>query len=537
MPLNHDTPKESYVDFSSFSFDPRVMAGVTRAGYETPTPIQAQAIPPVLQGRDLLGLAQTGTGKTAAFVLPILQRLLGGERAVPRALILSPTRELAEQTHQSILKLAEDTGFRSMTVYGGVTAKSQVKILRTELPEIVVACPGRLLDLMGQGFFDFSKIGILVLDEADQMFDMGFLPSIRKVIAALPSKRQTLLFSATMPQEIRALAREFQRDPVKVEIGAIRPAQTVTHFVYQVAQNDKLEMLKLLLPGTEAEQTLIFTRTKYRAKKLAQQLANHGHAATSLQGNLSQGQREKAMDSFRSGKARVMVATDIAARGIDISKISHVINFDIPDTVEAYTHRIGRTGRMHREGTALTFVTPEDGTMLRSIEKVLGSPIERRKVEGFVPGMVTGAGAAGGASGSGAAAPLPFDARPPLPPRRPRNPQVDRAPRQAAANTGHARHVTANTERARQAAPRQVSPRNEATRGEAGRRSEPRRESARADLPRKDSGRRSEARSDFGRGYDIGSVTGRTESGSFASRNRPMNAARSEAQSSSKYRS
>lgn len=528
------------MDFSSFSFDPRIMAGVTRAGYATPTPIQAQAIPPVLQGRDLLGLAQTGTGKTAAFVLPILQRLLGGERAVQRALILSPTRELAEQTHQAILKLADDTGFRSMTVYGGVTAKSQVKTLRTQFPEIVVACPGRLLDLMGQGFFDFSGIEILVLDEADQMFDMGFLPSIRKVIAALPAKRQTLLFSATMPQEIRALAREFQRDPVKVEIGAIRPAQTVSHFVYTVAQNDKLEMLKMLLPGTEADQTLIFTRTKYRAKKLAQQLSNHGHAATSLQGNLSQGQREKAMDSFRSGKARVMVATDIAARGIDISKISHVINFDIPDTVEAYTHRIGRTGRMHREGTALTFVTPEDSAMLRSIEKVLGSPIERRKVEGFVPGMVTGA--AGGASGTGgaAAAPVPFDARPPLPPRKPRNPQVDRA-----ASPNHARPHAARAEAGRGNAQRDAG-RNGLQRDfgrvagqrEAGRGSF-QREAGRV-AGQRDAGRGSsqrEAGAGAARSFDIGSVTGRMDSGSFASRNRATNSFRSDPHSSVKNRS
>ncbi|MFZ2912775.1 MAG: DEAD/DEAH box helicase [Rectinemataceae bacterium] len=371
--------------FSSFSFDPRVTAGIDAAGYETPTPVQAQAIPAILEGRDLLGLAQTGTGKTAAFVLPILQRLLGGDRCRPRVLIVSPTRELAEQTHNSIEKLAAETGFRSMTMYGGVTTKSQVKILRTRLPEIIVACPGRLLDLMGQGFVDLKAIEMFVLDEADQMFDMGFLPSIRKIAAALPPKRQTMLFSATMPSEIRALAREFQRDPVRVEISITKPLETVSHFVYPVAQGDKYEMLRLLLPQTEGGQALIFTRTKHRAKKLALQLSNGGHNATSLQGNLSQGQREKAMESFRSGRVKVMVATDIAARGIDISLISHVINFDIPDTAEAYTHRIGRTGRMLRKGTALTFVTPEDGAMLKTIEKAIGSPIARRSIEGFTP--------------------------------------------------------------------------------------------------------------------------------------------------------
>ena len=365
------------MNFSSFSFDPRIEANIAALGYETPTPIQIKTIPPILEGRDVLGLAQTGTGKTAAFALPILQRLIGGNRCVRRVLIISPTRELAEQTHQAIEKLGKDTGFRSMSIFGGVTAKSQIKTLKSVMPEIIVACPGRLLDLMGQKVIDLRTIEMLVLDEADQMFDMGFLPSIKKIIGAIPTAHQTMLFSATLPPEIRGLARQFQRDPIRVEIGDSKPVETVSHYIHPVGQNDKYEMLRTVLAGIGGGQALIFTRTKHRAKKLALQLTTAGYGATSLQGNLSQGQREKAMSSFRSGRAKIMVATDIAARGIDISQISHVINFDIPDTPEAYTHRIGRTGRMLHKGIALTFVTPEDKQVLRAIERFIGSPIER----------------------------------------------------------------------------------------------------------------------------------------------------------------
>lgn len=386
------------MNFSSFSFDDRINAGITAAGYQTPTPIQEQAIPPILLGRDLLGIAQTGTGKTAAFVLPILQRLLGGERCTQRALILSPTRELAEQTYKAIENLGHATGLKSMTVFGGVSLKSQIKTLKNLLPEIIVACPGRLLDLMGQGVIRLNSIEVLVLDEADQMLDMGFIPSVKKIVAAIPKSHQTLLFSATLPSEIRSLAREFQRDPARVEIGGSKPVETVSHFVYQVGQADKYEALKILLEQKIEGQALIFTRTKHRAKKLALQLAGAGHSATALQGNLSQAQREKAMASFRSGKSKIMVATDIAARGIDISHISHVINFDVPDTTEAYTHRIGRTGRMMHKGIALTFITPEDAPMLRSIERVIGAPIERRVLDGFVPAQAHA---------------IPFDARTP----------------------------------------------------------------------------------------------------------------------------
>jgi ATP-dependent RNA helicase RhlE len=364
------------VSFDSFSFHPQIKAGIDFAGYTTPTPIQKQTIQPVLDGRDVLGLAQTGTGKTAAFVLPILQRLINGPRGKLRALILSPTRELAEQTHTVIQELGRKVWLHSLTVYGGVSALPQVKGLRAGT-EIVVACPGRLLDLMGQKVVDLSSVEILVIDEADRMFDMGFLPSIRTILAALPKNRQTLLFSATMPPEIRSLALDLLKQPYTVEIGASRPVETIRQAVFTVDQEKKYEILRTLISKSGSGQVLVFTRTKHRAKKLSQQLINSGVKATSLQGNLSQNQRQIAMDGFRSGRVKVMVATDIAARGIDVTNISHVINFDMPDTAEAYTHRIGRTGRMARSGSAFTFATREDLPMIRSIERVLGRPLSR----------------------------------------------------------------------------------------------------------------------------------------------------------------
>jgi len=308
-----------------------------------------------------------------------------GPRGKLRALIISPTRELAEQTHVAITALGRQTGLRSLTVYGGVGAQPQIKGLRAGA-EIVVACPGRLLDLIGQRAVNLSSVEILVLDEADQMFDMGFLPDIRRILAALPASRQTLLFSATMPKEIRSLANEFLRRPFKVELGASRPVETVGHAVYPVEQTKKAELLLAILRQTGSGKVLVFTRTKYRARKLAGKLVKAGFPATSLQGNLSQNQRQRAMDNFRSGRVKVLVATDIAARGIDVSRISHVINYDIPDTAVAYTHRIGRTGRMEKSGTALTLATQADLPMVRTIERLLGRSLERRELAGFETG-------------------------------------------------------------------------------------------------------------------------------------------------------
>lgn len=329
-----------------------------------------------------MGLAQTGTGKTAAFVLPILQQLMKGPRGKLRALILSPTRELAEQTHTAIRQLGNQTGMRSISIYGGVGIKPQINRLRSGV-DIVVACPGRLLDLRNQRAIDLSNIEILVLDEADRMVDMGFLPDVKRIIAAVPKKHQTLLFSATMPVEIRDLAMGMMENPVTVNIDIARPLQTIDHAIYPVGQDKKLDLLIYLLNQKGGEKVLVFTRTKRRATKVALQLGQVGVSSASLQGNMTQGKRQAAMNAFRNGSVKVLVATDIAARGIDVKQISHVINFDVPDTAEAYTHRTGRTGRMENLGTAYSLVTQEDLKMVRSIERMLGTTLERRKVDGL----------------------------------------------------------------------------------------------------------------------------------------------------------
>ena len=367
--------------FDSFHFNSNITAALKPLGYATPTPIQRQAIPKILEGRDVLGLAQTGTGKTAAFVLPILQRLSSGPRGRIRALIVAPTRELAEQIQVSIANMGRQTGLHSITIYGGVSPHHQIIALRKV--DIVVACPGRLLDHMQQRHADLSALEVLVLDEADQMFDMGFLPSIRKILKQIPSKRQTLLFSATMPDDIRHLAHECLRDPVTVSVDHTVALTTVSHALYPVSEHRKTAMLLELLKPTAMESVLIFTRTKHRAKKLDKVLVDAGFAATSLQGNLSQNRRKAALDGFRGGKYNIMVATDIAARGIDVSQISHVINYDIPDTPEAYTHRIGRTGRAAKTGDAFTLITREDESMVHAIERRMGKTLERRQLAGF----------------------------------------------------------------------------------------------------------------------------------------------------------
>jgi ATP-dependent RNA helicase RhlE len=370
------------MNFEQFSLDPRIGAGVKAAGYTTPTPIQHQAIPVVLEGRDILGLAQTGTGKTAAFLLPILQRLTKGPLRRVRVLILAPTRELAEQIHQMSVDLGKNTKVRSVTVYGGVSKARQVEALQRGT-EIVVACPGRLLDLLNDHSIDLSQVEVLVLDEADRMCDMGFLPDIRRILKALPAQRQTLFFSATMPKDIRKLANKILDDPTTVQIGMSAPVETVSHALYPVSHGLKKKLLLAMLERTATGRVLIFTRTKHRARGLARDLAKHSYRVSALQGNMSQNQRQKAIDGFRDSKYDILVATDIAARGIDVSEISHVINFDMPDTVDAYTHRIGRTGRAHRTGEAFTFVEPGEEPMVREIEKVLGAQIERRRLPGF----------------------------------------------------------------------------------------------------------------------------------------------------------
>jgi len=370
------------VNFEQFSFDRRIVARIKAVGYTTPTPIQQQAIPRVLEGRDVMGIAQTGTGKTAAFALPILQRLTKGPLRRVRALIVAPTRELAEQIYQMSLDLGKNTKVRSVSVYGGVSKVSQVSRLRSGV-EIVIACPGRLLDLANDGAIDLSHVEVLVLDEADRMCDMGFLPDIRRILKLLPAQRQTLFFSATMPEDIRKLADDILKDPVTVQVDKIAPAKTVSHALYPVPHSLKKNLLLAMLQQTPTGRVLIFTRTKYRARNLARDLEKRGYRAAALQGNMSQNQRQKAIDGFRNGKYDILAATDVAARGIDVSEISHVINFDIPDTVDAYTHRIGRTGRAHQSGEAFTFAGQADEQMIRDIEKLLGTRIERRRLPNF----------------------------------------------------------------------------------------------------------------------------------------------------------
>jgi ATP-dependent RNA helicase RhlE len=370
------------VNFEAFNFHPGIMAGVRALGYTTPTPIQVKAIPPIMQGRDVIGLAQTGTGKTAAFVLPILQRLLQSPRGRVNALIISPTRELAEQTCEAISELGRQTGLRSIAIYGGVSMQQQIQGLRSG-SEIAVACPGRLLDHIWKGTIDLSHVEVLVIDEADRMFDMGFLPDIRSILKCLTRQRQTLLFSATMPDDIRRLVQDVLHQPVTVQIGRRVPATTVSHALYPVEQQRKTALLIELLRRIETESVLVFTRTKHRTERVMQQLKRAGFRATSLQGDLTQGRRQAAIDGFRDGSVKILVATDIAARGIDVLRISHVINYDMPENTDAYTHRIGRTGRVEKNGDALTFVTSADTAMVRALELILQAKLERRKLKGF----------------------------------------------------------------------------------------------------------------------------------------------------------
>lgn len=372
------------MNFDTFQFNGQIMANIRAQGYTTPTPIQEQTMGHVLQGRDLMGLAQTGTGKTAAYLLPLIQNLMArrnGRKGV-RALVLAPTRELAEQIFEAARDLGRKTGLRFATIYGGVGIQPQLRSLDRGV-DCVIACPGRLLDVMDRGAGDFSRLETLVLDEADHMFDMGFLPDLRRIMNRLPNERQTLMFSATMPHSIRQLAQEALNSPEHVAVKHQAPAETVSHATYPVPQHLKTKMLLKLLREQESGSSLIFTRTKHKAKQLAEQLNRAGHNAASLQGNLSQNKRQATMKAFRSGACTVLVATDIAARGIDVSKVACVYNYDMPDTPETYTHRIGRTGRAERSGQALSLTTRDDVSMLRAVERLLGKPMEKRQLEGF----------------------------------------------------------------------------------------------------------------------------------------------------------
>jgi len=380
-----------------------LLRAVRTAGYIHPTPIQASAIPHVLAGRDVLGSAQTGTGKTAAFALPILQRLNetssraaaaahhtghnGRERGAKlppgatadrvRALVICPTRELAQQIHDSFRTYGRHTRVRQAVIFGGVKQNAQVRALRDGVG-VLVATPGRLLDLINQGLLSLAGVEVLVLDEADRMLDMGFIPDIRRILARLPAQRQTLLFSATMPAPIRKLAEDILHDPVPIAVSPVSSAAAgVAHSVYHVEKPEKPEMLSRLLADTPHTRALVFTRTKHGADKLTKYLVKSGVRAAAIHGNKTQGARTRALAEFRSAKTPVLVATDIAARGLDVDDISHVINYDLTHEPETYVHRIGRTGRAGAQGTAVSFCTREDRDQLRAIERLLGAPLER----------------------------------------------------------------------------------------------------------------------------------------------------------------
>ena len=376
-----DAPAEE-TTFDALGLAPELLDAVRDAGYTRPTPIQAEAIPLVLRGRDLIGLAQTGTGKTAAFTLPILNLLLGGPPRL-RVLVLVPTRELALQVRDSFLKYAEHTPLRIAEVYGGVPIAPQEHALR-EGVDIVIATPGRLIDHLERQNVLFDDLEFLVLDEADRMLDMGFAPQINRIVREIPPYRQTLLFSATMPPEVEALARKYLRKPLVVQIGRrSQAATTVKHAVYPVPRERKSALLADLLRDEQLDSVLVFTRTKGGADRVLRDLTRAGIAAEAMHGDRSQSERTRALERFKGGEVRVLVATDIAQRGLDIAGISHVVNYDVPAQAEDYVHRIGRTGRAAAEGDAITFMAPDEIAMVRLIERVLGQPIPRVSVSGF----------------------------------------------------------------------------------------------------------------------------------------------------------
>jgi ATP-dependent RNA helicase RhlE len=382
--------------FESLGLMPELVRAVAEQGYTQPTPIQAQAIPVVLAGRDLLGAAQTGTGKTAGFTLPLLQRLAGAASASHsparhpvRALIVTPTRELAAQVEESVRAYGKYLPLRSTLVYGGVGMQPQVEALRRGV-DILVATPGRLLDHARQKTVDLRQIGILVLDEADRMLDMGFIHDLRRILALLPAARQNLLFSATFPEEIRRLAAAFMKDPATVEVARRNtPAELVAQVRHPVAQERKRELLAHLVRANDWRQVLVFVRTKHGANRLAQQLSHSGIEADAIHGNKAQNQRMRTLRRFKDGELRVLVATDIAARGLDIEALPHVVNYDLPHVAEDYVHRIGRTGRAGAEGEAVSLVAHEDRPLMAAIERLMNRTVEERVVTGFEPGHRT----------------------------------------------------------------------------------------------------------------------------------------------------
>ena len=373
-------------NFQGLGLSAELVRAVTEQGYTEPTPIQAQAIPVVLAGRDLLGAAQTGTGKTAAFALPILQKLSERNAAPVRVLVVTPTRELAAQVEQDFRTYGKHLQLETATIFGGVGMQPQVDALRRGV-DILVATPGRLLDHVGEKTVDLSQIEILVLDEADRMLDMGFIHDIRKILALLPTRRQNLLFSATFPDEIRKLAASFMKDPATVEVARRNtPAELVAQVQHPVAHERKRELLAHLVKANDWRQVLVFVRTKHGANRLAHQLSRAGIEADAIHGNKNQNHRTRTLKRFKDNELRVLVATDIAARGLDIEALPHVVNYDLPHVAEDYVHRIGRTGRAGAEGEAVSLVTQDDRPLMKAIEKLMNRSVEERVIAGFEPG-------------------------------------------------------------------------------------------------------------------------------------------------------
>ncbi len=369
--------------FSKFNLHPDLLRGIKELGFTRPTPIQNDAIPPAVAGKDVLAAAATGSGKTAAFVLPILNRLIGKKRGTTRALIITPTRELAAQIDEHLRDLAVHTPISGAAIYGGVGMGPQEHAFRSGV-DVLVATPGRLLDHFSRGYAKLDGLEILVLDEADRMLDMGFLPDIRRVLRHLPQRRQTLFFSATLPQPIVELSREMLKNPAMISIERkAAPPSAIAQAVFPVSQELKLALLETLLQRGEIRSAIVFTRTKHRANRLQAYLARHGIAAERIHGNRSQAQRTEALAGFKSGKYRVLVATDIAARGIDVEALGHVVNFDVPTAPEDYIHRVGRTARAETTGDAFTFVAPEEEGELREIERAVGRRLPRVTVPDF----------------------------------------------------------------------------------------------------------------------------------------------------------
>ncbi|MGK7313237.1 MAG: DEAD/DEAH box helicase [Candidatus Longimicrobiales bacterium M2_2A_002] len=366
-------------EFESMALDPRLLAAVAELGFTTPTPVQQTAIPAGLAGRDVLGCAATGSGKTAAFMLPILNRILPMHRGATRALVITPTRELAAQVEEHTRELARHTELTTASIYGGVAMAPQTNAFKRGV-DVMVATPGRLLDHLGRRHGTLESLEMLVLDEADRMLDMGFLPDIRRILGHLPRRpRQTFFFSATLPRDIVALAAEMLDDPARIQVERTQaPAAGVLQAIYEVDQKEKTALLVKLLHAGDVGNAIVFTRTKHRANRLAQKLDRAGLAVARIHGNRSQNQRTRALDGFKAGRYRVIVATDVLARGIDVEALDHVINFDVPATVDDYIHRVGRTGRAERTGDAYTFVTPEDRKIIAAIERKVGRAIERR---------------------------------------------------------------------------------------------------------------------------------------------------------------